>query len=280
MSATSQWLRVSKQQRCLICDHSDWCTYTNDGGKDGKAALACCMRLESGKPAKNGGWIHKLGDNTKLRPLPLPVKAEKPVTINAPAIMDALDRETMPEMLQQLAGSLGVSVPSLESIGCAWSSGHKAFAFPMKDAEGATIGIRLRDPISGHKWAIKGSRAGLFYAEGESKTAYVAEGPTDTAAGLTMGMATIGRPSCHGSEDMINAVVRRKGARRVVIMSDNDGPGYRGAIRLIETLSVPCVIWMPPCKDLRQFLQQGGTAADIDCMTKGLVWIQPKKKQP
>jgi DNA primase len=172
----------------------------------------------------------------------------------------------------------------LDALGCAWAVGYNAWAFPMKDWLGNTIGIRLRDH-TGHKWAVKGSRAGLFYGEdrtdGTHRTdrIYVCEGPTDTAAGLSIGLSVVGRPSCLGCEVETDRLVRRKKAMEAVIVSDNDGPGYRGALKLSLMLSVPCVVWVPPAKDLRDFAALGGTKELIESLTRSLLWIQPKNTE-
>lgn len=61
MSATktfdkSPLARVSRRNRCPICDHTDWCSVSKDG------ALAICMRSSDGaiRNAKNGGFVHVL----------------------------------------------------------------------------------------------------------------------------------------------------------------------------------------------------------------------------
>ena len=185
--------------------------------------------------------------------------------------------ETRSEAVQELATRLGVTAASLYALGVGWASGHKAWAFPMRDWQGSVIGIRLRDD-TGHKWAVTGSRSGLFYTEGEAKTCHICEGPTDSAAGLTIGLDVIGRPSCLGSESEVNRLLARKKARQAVIIADNDGPGYRGAVKLSESLNVPNVLWVPPCKDLREFVGLGGTKEMIDSLTKSLIWTQPKQE--
>jgi hypothetical protein len=43
MPTATKWLRVSKRNRCPVCDKPDWCLLSEDG----KAAI--CARIESGK---------------------------------------------------------------------------------------------------------------------------------------------------------------------------------------------------------------------------------------
>jgi hypothetical protein len=46
--------RVSKKHPCQICGRPTWCGLSEDG------SLALCMRVESGRPTKNRGWLHVL----------------------------------------------------------------------------------------------------------------------------------------------------------------------------------------------------------------------------
>lgn len=178
---------------------------------------------------------------------------------------------TDPYHLDGFAMSLGVDTDALKALGCAWTNG--AWAFPMRDERGLVTGIRLRDE-RGRKWAVKGSRSGLFIPEGKAagECLYVVEGPTDTAAGLTLGLSVVGRASCAGGEEMLAGYVRRSGARRVLIVADADEAGLRGSERLKHALRVPAVVWTPPCKDLREFVRVGGSAAVIQSAVKDIMW--------
>lgn len=229
------------------------------------------MRVESGRPCQNGGWLHSLDSGPHPRP-PLPQKPTSPLA-NAGALMQEFSAETWPEMQEQFAASLGVNVAGLRAIGCAYAIGHRAWAFPMKDADGNIIGIRLRSE-SGHKWAVKGSRAGLFYAEGEAPEAVICEGPTDTAAAITIGLHAIGRPSCLGCEAELVRLLKRKGCHRAIIVSDNDEPGWRGAEKLSRELPIPNVLLTLPCKDMRDFTNLGGTSVLLHSLSQNLVWNQ------
>lgn len=173
--------------------------------------------------------------------------------------------------LDGFAMSLGVDTDALRSLGAAWTG--QAWAFPMRDAEGRVIGIRLRGQ-DGRKWAVKGSRAGMFYGEGEAvrDVLFIVEGPTDAAAALTLGLPVVGRPSCSGSEEMLAAYVRRARVRRVVIVADADEPGLRGAERLRASLPVLSCLTTLPAKDMRDFVRLGGTRKLLDSILKDLVW--------
>lgn len=103
-------------------------------------------------------------------------------------------------------------------------------------------------------------------------TLYICEGPTDTAAALTLGLFAIGRPSCMGCEEMITKLIRLQGIRRVIIITDNDIPGLRGAAKLQRQIPAMSCAWSPPCKDLRAFVNAGGDRRMLEAMTKDLVW--------
>lgn len=262
----SKWYRVNKKHPCDICRKMDWCTYTADGAD-------CCMRVESSTPMKNGGWLH-LSDNPIPRYIPPPRTVIQERAPDLAALWSLWSSQTDFHQIDGLAMSLGVEAESLRLIGCAWNG--RAWAFPMKNADGEMIGIRLRDG-EGNKWAVKGSKQGLFSSEfGCEAIAYVVEGPTDTAAALTLGLSAIGRPSCLGCESEILKYVQKQKVRRVVIIADNDTPGLNGANKLQSVLRVPSVIVTLPCKDLREFVGLGGTANQIEDISKDMVWSNPQ----
>ncbi len=67
--------------------------------------------------------------------------------------------------LARFASELGVSAASLGRLGSKWSWEHKAWAFPMRATNGTILGVRLRG-LDGRKWAVVGSRQGLFIPDG------------------------------------------------------------------------------------------------------------------
>lgn len=261
----SKWIRVTRAHPCSVCGRFDWDTYSPELG------LACCMRISSARPSKNGGWLHPLD----AAPVKVePVKHVEPPHINATAMMRKFRDATDLADVALLAKDLGVAGESLWELGIAWAAPHNAWAWPMKDEYGNTIGVRLRSS-TGHKWAVTGSRAGLFYGSVRPGcVTCVTEGPTDASAAMTIGLQAIGRPSCLGQEEMLRAALAK--ARRVLIISDNDSPGFRGAERLQGMLNVPNLIWCPPCKDMREFVQKGGTQELIETLTKSMIWNVPK----
>lgn len=259
-----RWVRVTRKSPCMVCGKPDFCTFAPEH------ETVCCMRVESDRPSKNafGGWLHKIGGDSPLPAYIPPVKV-----LNREVDLKRLWRrwfdETDPIHRDGFAMSIGVDTQALVSLGCAWTG--KAWAFPMRNEFGEIIGIRLRNE-EGRKWAVTGSRSGLFVPSDCDKTAWICEGPTDTAAALSLGLFGVGRPSCLGQEEMISAFLKQQGVRRVAILADNDEPGQRGAHKLKAALKISSCIWSPPTKDLREFVLFGGTRQLIEAAVKDLVW--------
>jgi 5S rRNA maturation endonuclease (ribonuclease M5) len=311
------WSRVSRKRRCLVCGRGDWCTFNERGSG--------CMRVESPVQMRNGGWWHPnnlsggVGTDTNEAQFHEPSTrrrndaGESSVPPAQTLDCDALLRkwqQSQNGQLEPFAATLGVSQQALRALGCVWAGDHRAFAFLMVDAQRSVIGIRLRNE-RGEKWAVKGSRSGLFMnlsavpvlAEpkkaakdwtsrpdtseeprkgqpgvGEAREStdttadtlkagsdsrggrqiLIVEGPTDTAAAIDLGFAVIGRPACLGCEDMIVQVAKQYPRGRLFIIADADEPGQRGARKLQEKLRKAKVVTLP-AKDLREFVQLGGT---------------------
>lgn len=264
------WLRVNKQKPCKICEKPDWCAYLED------ESLALCMRIESKNPSKGemGGWIHKLQDPIiPIKPLTKPKQIQS--TIDCARLWKKWNDLTPINKLKSFASDLGVEPLALYSIGCSWASQYNAFAFPMMNSSKDIIGIRLRND-KGEKWAVKGSKAGLFLPTFDSKEiVYIVEGPTDLASMLSMGLFAIARPSCLGCEDHVSSLISKRRIKQAVIVSDNDAPGMRGARKLQDSLKISSALFIPPCKDIREFLNLGGDAQTLQSMIKNLVWTVP-----
>lgn len=261
-----EWRRVTRKTPCPICHKPDWCTVA------GVINRVCCMRIESPHPSKNamGGWLHPLDTDVPLPELP---PRQKPVTINAPAIWHGWRKQTTPQQMKDMAENVGVDPIALDQIGACYAPSHQAWAFPMTNGHGRIVGIRLRN-LQGDKWAVTGSHQGLFVPRIVLPgPVYLCEGPTDTAAGLSIGLMTIGRPACRGCEMDVVLTLNRLKSKQAVIVADNDDPGQAGARKLKESLAIPSIIWTPPCKDLREFVNTGGNAELIHTQTKDLIGI-------
>ena len=264
-----RWYRVKKNRPCAICKRPDWCTYA-DG-------VACCMRVKSDKELRNGGWLHRTNNPV---PYIAPVrKAIEDKPTDAHATWQKWLERTDYKHLDRLGVSLGVDTDCLKAIGCTWST-FNAWAFPMRDASGNVIGIRLRND-TGDKWAVKGSKSGLFipgeYSYMEDRIAYLVEGPTDLAAAMTIGLRAFGRAACLGQENFILQYVAQQKISRIVIITDNDDPGIRGAEKLQSMLSIDSCLWIPPTKDIREFVNLGGNYHDVQAILKDLVWSKARR---
>lgn len=284
-----KWYRVTRKRPCAICGRPDWCGYTDGAG--------LCMRVESEKQTKNGGWLHKTEDRY-IPPTPFRKAIEDP-PLDAQGIWQRWFDRTDYHKVDALGTSLGVDTDALRVIGCAWADrewqldlekrpwASPGWAFPMRNGKDEVIGIRIRTAAG--KWAVKGSRSGLFlpteYPFEFEGTLWILEGPTDLAAALTMGLYSIGRPSCQGQEEMVLSVIRSVKARRVVIITDNDQPdkfgriaGLDGPKKLQDMLPVPHCMYIPPTKDIREFLAFGGTRTMIESCIKDTVWTRPREE--
>jgi len=267
--------RVNKASPCPQCGKPDWCTVGEYG--------VVCMRVQSAKAVKNGGWFHPFGAGGGARPLPPPPRRQAPA-INATAMHRAWLTSTTPEALAAFAASLGLSAPSVAAVGAAWAAPHAAWAFPMRDGYGNVVGIRLRNERG--KFAVRGSRQGIFIATEEprtlnleprtsntaQRTLFVCEGPTDTAAAVELGLFAAGRPNCCCGGLEVRTYARRHKCERAVIIADNDKPGLDGARKVGAELRMPYAVYVPPAKDLREFCRLGGTRNMIENTLKGTVW--------
>jgi hypothetical protein len=176
-----------------------------------------------------------------------------------------------PQALARLAVNLGVSAESLGRLGIGWASRYCSWSFPMIDAAGIVLGIRLRRP-DGSKLSVKGGHDGLFIPEAlDIDQLLIAEGPTDCAALLDLGFNAVGRPNCAGGVKLLVELVQRLAVPEVVIVADGDGPGQRGANSLASVLLAYCPavrIVTPPdgIKDARAWKCAGATAAEMLAM--------------
>jgi len=271
-SNKGDWQRVSKRRRCPVCGKPDWCLFAGD---DDAPTAAICQRVESDRRAGEAGWLHRLRDDGPVwSPVRRLISAALRGAIGGrPDLARLAARWRLPEaspQLARLAGSLGVTPYSLFRLAAGWSPDRHCWSFPMTDAAGRVLGIRLRRP-DGRKLAVRGGREGLFVPAGLAAAGgrlLVCEGPTDTAALLDLGFAAVGRPSCTGGVKLLVELVGQRQPAEVVIVADGDQPGQRGANALAVSLAayVPGVrIITPPVgiKDARAWRQAGATAADV-----------------
>jgi hypothetical protein len=268
------WPKFTKEHPCPSCKHSDWTCRHGD-------RVYICMRSQSPYPSTDGGWYHHFSE----KPLTLPPakKYTAPrANLNCSRLIMEWAQDTALESLQMLSESLGVSLDSLACLNAVYAKPYHAWAFPMRDGYGNPVGIRLR-AMDGRKWAVTGSRGGIFLPEVEpQKTVYITEGPTDTAAALTIGLYAIGRPQCNAGGSDLKTACNRLGVQKAVLVADNDpkrrpdgkywNPGVEGAKRLAAEIKLPTAVLTLPAKDMREFVRSGGSKIVIESLIRNAVW--------
>ena len=81
-----------------------------------------------------------------------------------------------------------------------------------------------------------------------------------------------GRPNCSCGGLEVRSYARRHECANAVVVSDNDKPGLDGARRVGAELRMPYAIYVPPAKDLREFVRLGGSRAMIENTLNHTVW--------
>lgn len=278
------WHAVSKREPCPICQHDGWCGIKDNG------EVCHCMRVPSPHPCQSGGWFHFLKETERVEvprgPKP-PVRARM---FNAELTMEGFRAEfekpgggkDIFDSLIEIGRDLNLCPAHIDRLQVGRSAFHRAWAFPMLDSAGRTVGIRLREYGGSRKWSVSGSRDGLFYdpelqaAETVShgvcgRELVVVEGATDCIAGYALGLPCVGRSACATGADMLKGLCARLGANRITIVADNDAykfrpdgtpwrPGIEGAQALARQLRRTYRIVTPPKKDLRDWYGAGLSA--------------------
>jgi hypothetical protein len=281
-TVTFSGVPVHRSRPCPICGKPDWCL------RDSSRGLTICPRTPSNRQIGDAGYLHADDGIGSIciqaayngRPVPRRFVDHGPDARKFTA-------SAAPDELEMLARDLGVSAASLSRLGCGWSTPHRAWTFPMKDARERVVGIRLR-AASGDKFAITGSSNALFIPDGLTMNGPLCleEGPTSTAAVLDCGHDCIGRPSCSSCVDMTLEWImdHANGPRRdIVIIANNDQarfrpdgsrfyPGQDGAARLAAALhphvrSVKVVLPLTG-KDSREWMRAGATRRSLDFAIK------------
>lgn len=249
---TTTWRKVTAKRPCAVCSKPDWCTFAADDGS------ACCMRVESSRQMKNGGYLHKGSGGGKAieRTVERPAKA-----INFEALTQFYVGGFSKPQREDTAKSLGVTVDALARLRTGFDG--EGLTFPMSDAKGRVIGIRRR-LADASKTCVLGSKTGLFVPSGIEDKEYlvITEGPTDCAAILSIGLAAVGRPACNGGLDYLIALI---GKRPAILIADNDPVGHQArkhtedSVAKLRKAGVKLDVVWPPVKDARAWVQAGLT---------------------
>jgi hypothetical protein len=266
VTTETTWQRVSREARCLICGKADWCSIAAD------KTVCVCMRVESGKRTRNGGFLHRLTDEPRPcapRRIVFPTRTTLP---DLTALATSYQKAATADRLAALAAELGAAVSSLTAFRVGWAANYPAWSFPLTNpVTGVVTGIRLR-PLVGKKFSVTGGKESLFLPDAftDDEVLLVAEGATDAIAAHVIGFPNaVGRPSCTGGTAHVVALVRLHKPDRVVIVADNDEPGVRGADALASALALHnCDVRViaPPdgVKDVRAWTAAGATRHDLE----------------
>ena len=188
-------------------------------------------------------------------------------------------------MREGLAFGLGLDGKAFAAMDVRYNATNECMSFPMRDIEGHITGLRYRHLTTGRKWSAKGSKDGLFYSfdqtvkQGgqQNDSLVITEGPTDTAAALSLGIRAVGRSSCLSGVQLIRGLIRVQRIRRATIFADGDRPGIDGARRLAAALPICTRIVLPPpdVKDLREWYRRGLTKERFQVAENAAKWILP-----
>lgn len=199
---------------------------------------------------------------------PLPVQEE--CTIDWESGVLKCEQAMAPHQWEFMVKDLQLPQDSLRAFRMGWSQLKGAYTFPMHDANGKVIGVRLRYP-NGRKLSVKGSRSGLFLHDADCSHGLllVAEGPTDAAALHSLGYNVVGRPSCNGGTKYLYDFVNWR--HQVVLIPDKDKPGIDGAESVVKTLKVKTkqIKIVEPrgsCKDAKEWVLGGLTRGQLNIL--------------
>lgn len=187
---------------------------------------------------------------------------------------DQLTAAVSDAMYEELADELGVASEALRRLGLGWHEGQRCWTFPERNGRGQVIGISTRYR-EGDKGFLNGGHRGLYYPpdwQPGSGWLLIVEGASDTAAGVTAGLSTVGRPSCTGGVKHLVELLRDAAADcKIVVIGEMDAkpdgswPGKYGAVdvamQLASHLARPVRWALPPNghKDLRAWLRHEQT---------------------
>lgn len=233
--AESDFVAVSREHPCPICEKPDWCSVSPDG------RVVCCGRVDQGSFRQNrdGRFLHFRWEREESSarhrldywqkpstPWPSPIKPEpKPPSKDWGRIAKAAFDDFAAESARKtLARKLGVSVESLCRLHVGWMPSQQCWTIPELDAAGDVIGINRRFD-DGSKRRCAGSQTGLTFdpvgwlqSGIESPSVLLVEGASDVAALLSLGLSVVGRPNNTGGVDLLAELLRSVPRDRVIVV--------------------------------------------------------------
>lgn len=219
-----------------------------------------------------------------LRPRRRCEVADRPSNIDWDALASTLHVEAVARRdhgLRPLARSLGVDLTALLVLEVGLDARGVSY-WPMRDRDGQVCGLRTR-LLNGAKLAVRGSRSGYFGPEpllGRGPLLIV-EGGSDVAAGLTLGLDTIGRAAAKASTRADAGALRLCSGRDVVVIPDRDPAGIAGgrAFATAALLRARSLRWLLPprgAKDLRAALVAGLTRKELLELVEATPPVRPR----
>lgn len=235
MKNSPTWIRVRRSSPCEICHAPDWCSRSGDG------QVVCCMRVQSDKPVKSGGWIHRLDATLPIAAYLERTRKTEPTKLSAEQVAELAkvmyEHSSAAGHRRDLASKLGVFEWALDWLRVGYGSDKRGIfaSFPSKDENGWIIGITRRYG-DGSKMTYPGTRnSGLFYELDWYKnkgSLLVVEGGSDVAACVSERLVAIGRPSNIGGGQRIASMLKAvQWTRKVVVVGERDQkPEKRGNV--------------------------------------------------
>src|SRR4029453_4430585 len=109
------WERVTHKQPCEICGKPDWCTRSELG--------ACCMRVQTDRPMKNGGGLHSVSKSERF-PHTTRIPAKNVKSLESGTVLDfdqmlSTWRKLGLDHVQWFASQLGLKEKSFSMRGAA-----------------------------------------------------------------------------------------------------------------------------------------------------------------
>ncbi len=245
---------------------------------DDDSAALCPKSDGTGSVRKYGeyGYLYLLSPGTLADTYLLPVKKKRTRTDWE---LDAIWRPRVERWREngrcevgRLAVKIGVSLAALRELETGWDG--RAWTIPERNGTGLIVGVSRRFEDGAKRCAV-GSRRGLTYSDGWNGLqgpVLIVEGASDVAAGITLGLSTIGRPSNTGGKDMLVQLLRSSKQKLIVVgerdqKEDGRWPGMEGCRSVASGLSkalrrdVIAKLLPDDAKDLRVWLR--GQSVDL-----------------